>query len=126
MKPPKRKTTDGFDPQAPFVAEDGLEYEDFAHWLKGVPVHCARNQAIRIQEEVVYEGRDERWRAYVRRQYVGRDRWGTKGTFPVPQLLDYHFPPGPEAPSPAEGASGAGPGTPTPAAIHQAAEPEIP
>lgn len=35
-----------FDPQAPFIAQDGLEYEDLAAYICGTPAHCARNNYI--------------------------------------------------------------------------------
>jgi hypothetical protein len=37
-----------FDPDAPFIAKDGLEYEDLAAYILGRPTDCWRNR--RIQE----------------------------------------------------------------------------
>ena len=34
------------DPFAPFIAEDGLEYEDFAAFILQPPLGCARNEHI--------------------------------------------------------------------------------
>lgn len=34
------------DPYAPFIAEDGLEYEDFAAYILQTPLGCARNEHI--------------------------------------------------------------------------------
>lgn len=37
---------DSFDPKAPFIGSDGLEYEDFAARLVGKPADCWRNAHI--------------------------------------------------------------------------------
>lgn len=34
------------DPDAPFIAPDGLEYDDFADFICQKPIHCARNEHI--------------------------------------------------------------------------------
>lgn len=34
------------DPEAPFIAQDGLEYEDLAAYILGKPATCWRNTAI--------------------------------------------------------------------------------
>lgn len=35
------------DPQAPFIAQDGYYYQDFAAYLLGEPAHCYRNSRIK-------------------------------------------------------------------------------
>jgi hypothetical protein len=37
---------DDFDPQAPCIGQDGLEYEDFAQLILGEPKDCWRNKHI--------------------------------------------------------------------------------
>ncbi len=38
-----------YDPQAPFIASDGLEYEDLAAFILGTPLGCNRNEYILAQ-----------------------------------------------------------------------------
>jgi hypothetical protein len=40
------QTQSPIDPQAPFIASDGLEYEDLAACILGTPLGCPRNEHI--------------------------------------------------------------------------------
>ncbi len=40
------QTQSPIDPQAPFIASDGLEYEDLAACILGRPLGCPRNEHI--------------------------------------------------------------------------------
>ena len=44
-------TSEVFDPQAPCIGSDGLEYEDFAQRILGIPRVCFRNEQIRRYRE---------------------------------------------------------------------------
>lgn len=47
MNEARTEEANPFDPDAPFIAQDGLEYEDLAAYILGKPVDCWRNRTIR-------------------------------------------------------------------------------
>lgn len=55
--------TQDFDPNAPLIGQDGLEYEDLAAYLEGRPIECGRNEEI---SRIPY---GSGWRAAVARAY---------------------------------------------------------
>lgn len=46
MSDGKARETRQIDPEAPFIAPDGLEYGDFADFICQTPLGCARNEHI--------------------------------------------------------------------------------
>lgn len=46
-----RNLNDPLDPLKPFIAEDGLEYEDLAAYICGQPIDCWRNRTIQSFRE---------------------------------------------------------------------------
>lgn len=59
------------DPFAPFIAEDGLEYEDFAAYILQTPLGCARNEHILAHRKA---GRSEEAIRVWIKAYDGEDR----------------------------------------------------
>lgn len=78
----------GFDPQAPLIGPDGLEYACFADFLIGKEVVCPRNEAIKVRK-AFGEGP---WRDFAREQYRNFGRSGhpyvAGGAFRLPQGYD--------------------------------------
>ena len=135
---PSQGQDPAFDPFRPFVAEDGLEYEDLASYLCSKPVDCARNdviEALRRHGRVKADGA-EAWGGWVAAQYYYQNRDGDSyaatpsfDNVRRPQLWDRHAPGFPDhgrqaAPDPARD-GGADPGPAPSAAVREACEPEV-
>lgn len=72
---PMPSTKPSFDPSAPLLGEDGLEYEDFGDWLCRKPAQCQRNTHI---QRFRAEGRNEE---AVRVWIGGYDRGASRFAF---------------------------------------------
>ena len=137
---PSQGQDPAFDPFRPFVAEDGLEYEDLASYLCSKPVDCARNdviEALQRHGRVKADG-PAAWGGWVAAQYYYQDRDGDSfaatprardRTAHLPQGWDRFAPGFPDhgrqaAPDPARD-GGADPGPAPSAAVREACEPEV-
>lgn len=135
---PSQGESPAFDPFRPFVAENGLEYEDLASYLCSKPVDCARNDVIEAlhRNPRVREPGVEEWGGWVAAQYYYQNRDGdsyaaTPGFANVrrPQCWDRHAPGFPNharqaAPDSARD-GGADPGPAPSAAVREAGESEV-
>jgi hypothetical protein len=73
---------EAFDVDAPFIAEDGLEYEDLAAYITQQPADCWRNRAI---QEFRSAGRSE---AAIREWIKGFDADDTTPTIVLYRLAN--------------------------------------
>lgn len=127
---------ESFDPFRPFVAEDGLEYEDLASYLCSKPVDCARNdviEALHRHGRVKADG-PKAWGGWVAAQYYYQNRDGDSlaatrriadHTAHLPQGWDRFAPGFPQVPPDPARDGGADPGAPETSPIRQTGEPEI-